>query len=66
VIAVAVRWYLRHGLSYRDVEELLAERGVTVDHVTVCRWVQRFTPEFIEAARLCCHAASDWWFADET
>jgi transposase-like protein len=34
-IAVAVRWYLRYGLSYRDVEELLAERGVTVDHVTV-------------------------------
>ena len=54
VIAVAVRWYLRYGLSYRDVEELLAERGVTVDHVTVYRWVQRFTPEFIEAARLCC------------
>jgi transposase len=39
---VAVRWYLRYGLSYRDVEELLAERGTTVDHVTVYRWVQRF------------------------
>src|SRR5450631_2132391 len=51
VISVAVRWYLRYGLSYRDVEELMAERGVTVDHVTVYRWVQRFTPEFIEAAR---------------
>ena len=35
VISVAVRWYLRYGLSYRDVEELLAERGVTVDHVSV-------------------------------
>ncbi len=44
VITVAVRWYLRYGLSYRDVEELLAERGVEVDHVTVYRWVQRFTP----------------------
>jgi len=41
VITVAVRWYLRYGLSYRDVEELLAERGVAVDHVTVYRWVQR-------------------------
>jgi transposase, IS6 family len=51
VISVAVRWYLRYGLSYRDVEELLAERSVTVDHVSVYRWVQRFTPEFIEAAR---------------
>jgi transposase-like protein len=34
VIAVAVRWYLRYGLSYRDVEELLAERGIDVDHVS--------------------------------
>jgi transposase, IS6 family len=66
VIAVAVRWYLRYGLSYRDVEELLAERGVTVDHVTVYRWVQRFTPEFIEAARPCRHAPGDRWFAGET
>jgi IS6 family transposase len=66
VISVAVRWYLRYGLSYRDVEELLAERGVTVDHVTVYRWVQRFTPEFIEAARPCGHAPGDRWFADET
>jgi transposase-like protein len=41
VIAVAVRWYLRHGLSYRDVEELLAERGIQVDRVTVYRWVHR-------------------------
>ena len=41
---VAVRWYLRFGLSYRDVEELLAERGVEVDHVSVFRWVHRFTP----------------------
>ena len=39
VILVAVRWYLRYGLSYRDVEELLAERGVEVDHVTIYRWV---------------------------
>jgi hypothetical protein len=43
VISIAVRWYLRYGLSYRDVEELLAERGITLDHVTVYRWVQRFT-----------------------
>jgi transposase, IS6 family len=66
VIAVAVRWYLRYGLSYRDVEELLAERGVTVDHVTVYRWVQTFTPEFIAAARPARHAAGDRWFVDET
>jgi transposase, IS6 family len=64
--AAAVRWYLRYGLSYRDVEELLAERGITVDHVTIYRWVQRFTPEFIEAARPCRQAPGDRWFADET
>jgi transposase-like protein len=50
VITVAVRWYLRYGLSYRDADELLAERGVEVDHVTVYRWVQRFTPLFADAA----------------
>ena len=51
VIVVAIRWYLRYGLSYRDVEELLAERGIEVDHVSIYRWVQRFTPEFAKAAR---------------
>jgi transposase-like protein len=66
VITVAVRWYLRYGLSYRDVEELLAERGVEVDHVTVYRWVQRFTPLFTEAARPLRHATGDRWFVDET
>jgi transposase-like protein len=66
VIAVAVRWYLRYGLSYRDVEELLAERGIEVDHVTVYRWVQRFTSEFIDAARPARHATGDRWFLDET
>jgi hypothetical protein len=66
VIVLAVRWYLRYGLSYRDVEELLAERGVTVDHVTVFRWVQRFTPLLIDAARACQHAPGDRWFVDET
>ena len=66
VITVAVRWYLRYGLSYRDLEELLAERGVEVDHVTVYRWVQRFTPLFADAARPCRRAAGDRWFVDET
>jgi IS6 family transposase len=66
VIAVAVRWYLRYGLSYRDVEELLAERGIEVDHVTVYRWVQTFTSEFIDAARPARHPTGDRWFVDET
>ena len=66
LIVLAVRWYLRYGLSYRDVEELLAERGVEVDHVTIFRWVQRFTPELIEAARPSRHSVGDRWFVDET
>ncbi len=66
VVLLAVRWYLRYGLSYRDLEELLAERGIEVDQVTLCRWVQRFTPLLIEAARPCRHLAGDRWFVDET
>jgi IS6 family transposase len=56
VIVVAVRWYLRFNRSYRDVADLLAERGVEVDHVTVFRWVQRFTPLLADAARFTRHA----------
>src|SRR5512132_2150844 len=66
VIVVAVRWYLRFGLSYRDVQELLAERGIEVDHVTIDRWVQRFTPLLAEATRPCRHAVGDRWQVDET
>ncbi len=66
VIVVAVRWYLRYGLSYRDVEELLTERGIEVDHVRVFRWVRRFTPLLIDAARSCRHTPGDRWFVDET
>jgi transposase-like protein len=66
VIVLAVRWYLRFGLSYRDVEELLAERGIDVDHVTVHRWVQRFTPLLAEAARFGRHRVGGRWHVDET
>jgi transposase-like protein len=66
VIMLAVGWYLRFGLSYRDVEELLAERGIEVDHVTIYRWVQRFTLLLAEAARPCRHAVGDRWWVDET
>jgi len=66
VIVLAVRWYLRFGLSYRDVEELLIERGVEVDHVTISRWVQRFTPLLAAAARRCRHRVGDRWQVDET
>src|SRR3546814_2545316 len=41
VILWAVRWYCRYPISYRDLEEMLAERGISVDHTTIYRWVQR-------------------------
>ncbi len=66
VIVLAVRWYLRFGLSYRDVEELLAERGVEVDHVTVFRWVHRFTTLLAEAARPSRRPVGGRWYVDET
>jgi len=62
----AARWYLRYDLSYRDVEELLSERGIEVDHVTVYRWDQRFTPLLADAAGPCRHAVGDRWYVDET
>src|SRR2546421_8327058 len=65
VIMLAVRWYLRFGLSYRDVEELLAERGIEVDHVSIYRRVQRFAPEFAEAARPRQHIIRGRWHVDE-
>jgi transposase-like protein len=66
VIVLAVRWYLRFGLSYHDVEELLTERGVEVGHVTVYRWVLRFTPLLADAARPCRHRVGTRWQVDET
>src|SRR5450631_3620004 len=66
VIPIAVRWYLRYWLSYRDLEELLAERGIEIDHVTLFRWVQRFTPILADAAGPCRHAVSNRWLVDET
>jgi transposase-like protein len=66
MIVVAVRWYLRFNLSYRDIEELLLERGIDVDHVTVYRWVHRFTPLLADAARFCRHSPGDRWYCDET
>jgi transposase-like protein len=66
VILLAVRWYLGFGLSYRDLEELLAERGIEVDYVTRYRGVQHLTPLAVEAARPCRHTAGVRWFVDET
>ena len=52
LILCAVRWYLRYSLSLRDVEELLAERGLQADHTTIWRWVQRYGPALEQRLRL--------------
>src|SRR5580693_1594391 len=66
VILMAVGWYLRFSLSYRDVEELLAERGLSVDHVTVWRRVQRYAPELERRLRKRLKTTNDSWRVDET
>src|SRR6476619_1312817 len=65
VILLTVGWYLRFFLSYRDVEELLAERGLRADHVTVWRWVQRYGPEMEQRLRRRLKPANDSWRVDE-
>src|ERR1700756_2539815 len=66
VILLAVGWYLRFSLSYRDVEELLADRGLHADHVTVWRWVQRYAPEMERRLRSRLKPTNDSWRVDET
>src|SRR6201984_3266943 len=66
VILLAVGWYLRFSLSYRDVEELLTERGLQADHVTVWRWVQRYASELQRVLRRHLKRTNDSWRLDET
>ena len=66
VILLAIDWYLRFSLSYRDVEELFAERGLRADHVTVWRWVQRYAPELERRLRRHLKPTNDSWRVDET
>lgn len=66
IILLCVRWYLRYSLSYRDVEEMMLERGLHVDHTTIYRWVQRYAPELEKRCRPHLKAATDSWRVDET
>jgi transposase-like protein len=66
VISLAVRWYLRYSLSYRDLEEIMAERGVLVDHSTIWRWVDRFAPELERRLRKHLQPRIPVWRVDET
>ena len=66
LILCAVRWYLRYSLSFRDVEELLSERGLKADHTTIWRWVQRYGPELEERLRRHLKPTNRSWRVDET
>ena len=66
IILSCVRWYLRYALSYRDLEEMMAERGLSVDHTTIFRWVQQYVPELEKRCRPHLKACNDSWKVDET
>ena len=66
VILWAVRWYLQFPVSYRDLEAMLADRGVAVDHVSLYRWVQRFAPELEKRTRRHLRPCRGPWHVDET
>ena len=66
IILLCVRWYLRYALSYRDLEELMRERGLQVDHTMIYRWVQRYAPELEKRCRRYMKRTTDSWRVDET
>jgi IS6 family transposase len=66
IILLCVRWYLRYALSYRDLEEMMTERRLCVDHTTIYRWVQRYAPELEKRCRPYLKACNDSWKVDET
>ena len=66
VILTTIRWYLRYNLSYRDIEELIAERGIALDHSTLNRWVIRYTPGLVANANKYKRRVGVSWRFDET
>jgi putative transposase len=66
VILLCVRWYLTYNLSLRDLEEMMAERGLNVDHSTVHRWVVRFSPQLLERFNQRKRTVTSKWHMDET
>jgi transposase-like protein len=66
VILLCVRWYLAYNLSLRNLEEIMAERGISVDHATIHRWVIRYSPELLQRFNLRKRSVSRKWHVDET
>jgi hypothetical protein len=66
IIIVCVRWYLRFKLSLRDLVEMMAERGLSLAHTTILRWVQHYVPEFEKRSNRFARQAARSWIVDET
>jgi transposase-like protein len=66
VILLCVRWYLAYSLSLRDLEEMMAERGIAVDHATIHRWIVRHSPKLLEQFNKRKRAVTGRWHMDET
>ena len=66
IILLCVRWYLRYSLSYRDLREMMVERGLSVDHTTIYRWVQHYAPILEKKCRPRLRPTNDSWRVDET
>ena len=66
IILLNVRWYCRYALSYRDLEEMMQERGLSVDHSTIHRWVLQYGPELDKRCRPHLRPTNDSWRVDET
>jgi transposase-like protein len=66
VIVLCVRWYLRFKLSYRDLLEMMAERGLSLAHTTIMRWVHHYTPEFVRRWNRFARPAGSSWRVDDT
>src|ERR1700684_396691 len=66
IIVLCVRWYLRYKLSFRDLVEMMAERGLSLAHTTIMRWIQRYAPEFEKRWNRFARPAGRSWRVDET
>jgi transposase, IS6 family len=66
IMLLCVRWYCKYAISYRDIGEMMQERGIDVDHTTIFRWVQRYAPEIEKRVRCYQGPRSDSWRVDET
>lgn len=66
IILLCLRWYLRYSLSYRDIEEMMAERGLKVDQSTMARWVLAYAPELERRVKPRLKPTNDSWRVDET